>query len=346
MVGMKPKIDPSRWPEIVARYNAGEDQTKIGAEFVVSRDTISSIIRKSGGVIVHRGGCKETSEEVQKKIIEEYHKGGGATTIARAVGVNKRTVYNVLHRNGFGTRPVSNRVHGEMRPPPPPKDKGPSRKEVFESQEYHRRFDNFLDPAVAYWVGVLITDGCISDTELGRSKRVFLTRCDHDKEHLYQFLRFVGVERTLVPCDHLDPAGNRQLGYNTSIVSNPMAERLISYGVLPRKTLLENRHSIKGSEHFIGSRDFWRGVMDGNGTVYGDVRQLRLCVGKCLQDQFETFLKSKGVVEPLEYYTNQCGVDYCVLLKDAAMKAAPLLYDGASPDHRLERKYSNAALYK
>jgi hypothetical protein len=339
MVGMKPKINPALWPGIVARYNAGEDQAKLGAEFGVSRDTISSIIRKSGGKIEHRGGIKETDDELQKKVIEEYGKGKGATTIARAVGVNKTTVYNILHRNGLGARPVSDRVYGEMQAPPPPEDKGPSRKEVFESQEYHKRFDNFLDPAVAYWVGVLMTDGCIVDTEVGRSNKVMLTRGDSDKEHLYQFLRFMGVERALVPCDHLDPAGNRQLGYNVSIVSNPICHRLVEYGVIPRKTLLHIRHTVKVSEHFIGSRDFWRGVFDGNGTVYTNITQMRVCVGNALQAQLEVFLRSVGISDALSYNRNQCGVDYCIFLAGVSRKLAPVLYAGAPPEHRLERKY-------
>lgn len=232
-----------------------------------------------------------------------------------------------------------------MQAPPPPEEKGPSRKEVFESQEYHKRFDNPFDPAVAYWVGVLMSDGCVSDTDIGRSKKVTLTRCDEDKEHLHQFLRFVGVERALVPCDHLDPAGNRQLGYNTTVSSDPICDALISYGVIPRKTLRDVRNTIRASDLFVINSNFWRGMVDSNGSVYDYRYEVRLSIGILILKQYEEYLRYIGIGGSLQYFKNQNDVDIGVVTSDASKVLAKALYKDAPFRDRLERKYQASVHY-
>lgn len=126
-----------------------------------------------------------------------------------------------------------------------------------------------LTPPSLYWLGILMTDGSISKaTTAGpnRSPTIKLALKREDRPHIEAFKRFMRsshrvydgrgrVERKWCPTS--------EIGFSSRIV----ADRLASYGVTQRKSLTARAHV-----DLCKSRDFWRGVVDGDGSlgVYAD----------------------------------------------------------------------------
>jgi len=130
-----------------------------------------------------------------------------------------------------------------------------------------------------YWIGFLMADGCVSCRNGHWDTAVMLMK--KDKEHLQKLKKFLGVHRKITETKR----GEVKL----SVRSAELAEQLVKHGVVPKKTYTAE---VIGLEH---SRDFWRGVVDGDGCVgvYAARPVLSLCGSHQLMAQYLSFVKSK-----------------------------------------------------
>lgn len=118
-----------------------------------------------------------------------------------------------------------------------------------------------LTGEAAYWAGLLMADGCVYQGKYGQPK-ITLTLAKADVGHLQAFRRFVGATE-----HKLHPWSSKGASWNVlAVFSAAMARDLARVGIVPRKSL----HATAGPA-VTGSRDFWRGVVDGDGSigVYG-----------------------------------------------------------------------------
>lgn len=113
---------------------------------------------------------------------------------------------------------------------------------------WHGAFDKLTDEA-AYWVGLLITDGCVH-----RQRRIKLSLQERDSASLDRLAAFV---RTTARPGKIEK-GSRGLRFT----SPRMCARLAELGVGPRKT-----KTAKAPSCLLDNRHFWRGVIDGDGTL-------------------------------------------------------------------------------
>ena len=111
----------------------------------------------------------------------------------------------------------------------------------------------------AYWLGFLITDGCVLDKDKDSSDKLSFSLHAQDHEHLVKFLRFLGREG-------MEPTKRYKAGRHTSsraeTRSNRLAQAVARYGVVPRKTEVATP-----SPELVTNTDFWRGVIDGDGEI-------------------------------------------------------------------------------
>jgi hypothetical protein len=169
-------------------------------------------------------------------ISQRYQAGESARAIARSLNLHPSTVLKQLHRHGVVIRPfsVSNR-HDHLD----------------ESV-----FDRITEES-AYWIGLLMADGSIS---LGPySHTISISLAGADGHHLERLRTFLKSSNALLPLVPRKPW--HQAPVRLSVSSHRLVAALAKYGVLPRKTYTAQ---VIGLE---GNRNFWRGMIDGDGEV-------------------------------------------------------------------------------
>src|SRR5262245_15737024 len=138
--------------------------------------------------------------------------------------------------------------------------------------QYDRQFFASVNEDSAYWAGFLAADGCLSPAR--RTVQVYLgTR---DRGHLKKLAAAIGYTGPIVDSKSVNifaPNG-AALSRITLCHAQEMIEDLHQkFRVIPRKTyILEPPHL---SRPF--ARHFLRGLMDGDGGIYRDLRD-RLCI--------------------------------------------------------------------
>jgi hypothetical protein len=180
-----------------------------------------------------------------------------------------------------------------------------------------RAFDR-LDETAAYWTGFLMADGGIVGS------KVCLHLQTRDKDHLLKFRKFLGAAHRI----------RKDVNWNTwrlVISSRALVDRLDALGVTPRKSF-----TAIAPRALESSRHFWRGVIDGDGSLGVDQRQ-RLVVQLAtasprLLRQYRAFLASR-LNRKIAQNGSVQGEDAITVLR--------VLYDGAVVS--LDRK---AALYR
>lgn len=120
-----------------------------------------------------------------------------------------------------------------------------------------------LEPEAAYWIGFLMADGYVSCKGKYGTEYVSLclSRCDHD--HVVLFKKFLGSDHKLIYKSARDHDGiSTKATVTLTFSSTQIANDLASYGVTPQKSF-----TAKVSEALENDRDFWRGVIDGDGSL-------------------------------------------------------------------------------
>lgn len=120
-------------------------------------------------------------------------------------------------------------------------------------------FANIDTQEKAYWLGVLITDGYISDTRKDCEPQIGLQMVE--SELLERFRVFL---ETSNPVLKIEPrSSHHQIMYRVTVNSRRMASDLSKYGVVPRKSALTYLPILKHNlmPHLL------RGILDGDGTL-------------------------------------------------------------------------------
>ena len=155
--------------------------------------------------------------------------------IAQRFQVSASTIGHLLHRRNVALR----------------SRRGNSTK----CQLRHDAFDE-LTPDAAYWIGFLFADGSVSRRGESADVQVRLSECD--RQHLVKLRAFLGSTHTI----GLAPAGNYG-GYR----SRPSVRLSVPSGRLGQRLLSLGRYEGPIDSTLVRSRDFWRGVVDGDGSL-------------------------------------------------------------------------------
>lgn len=115
-------------------------------------------------------------------------------------------------------------------------------------------FKEPLSPLGMYFLGILYTDGCLWKESI--NYRLQLGLIDYDViDKFIEFLKYEGNT-------HIE---NKKSGTPRKIVqitSETLGLSLVNLGITPAKT-----HTIEAPKHIVENRDFWRGVIDGDGCL-------------------------------------------------------------------------------
>jgi len=228
--------------------------------------------------------------------------------IAKLLGVSRESVAKTVKK--FGIIP----------------ENGNSRLASFGVDKQY--FENDTEGA-AYFFGLLLADGNISD----RGKVSIALQKD-DYMILEQLKTSIKSQSNL--SYHTRKTGESYCQICFTV--KELSESLTELGMVPRKSLEE-----KAPLRFLNNRHFWRGMIDGDGSVgyhQGRSARLYLCGSKEMCEQFLDYCKSiipeidskavvsKGSLYRISFY----GIKAAELLKE--------LYSGS--EYKLQRKFNKA----
>lgn len=154
------------------------------------------------------------------------------------------------------------------------------------------RHNAFTEPSPKslYWAGFLMADGCV------RQNTVSLGLARKDRAHIKKFKQFVG-SKNAVRNDLREAFGKKFWCTRFAFSSSAICKDLRQFGVTANKSTRESASKIARE-----SRDFWRGVVDGDGTVnlYQTKRGLwypllRLSGSRTLVSQWNAFARNHGL---------------------------------------------------
>lgn len=301
------KLTEDQSKEVCRRYLDGENGAQLAKAFDTCDSTVYNIMKRRG---VPRRSAGVLTSEQDIEIADRYKTGESTLQLAMVFGVSDRAIRNALDRQDTPRRTLH---------------------EARTKYPFNEAAFDIVTEDAAYWVGFLMADGCV-ERKKGNSARIAICLSIRDYEHLKLF-------RSFIQSSH--PIRTWRQAVHIEIYSVYMANALALFGVVPHKTFSAQVARLENNRHF------WRGVIDGDGTLKYYRRQksgwkssyLELCGSKPLMRQFAEFVQThiackKVLIRP------QGTIHRVALSGSSAIKIVHLLYHPCAVS--LTRKQNSA----
>jgi hypothetical protein len=257
-----------------------------------------------------------TNPLIEQQICKLYNDGYGTCELSNLYDISITTIAKMLDRNNIIR-------YGGRKP----------------KTKYDIKFFSQYSNEACYWAGFIYADGCVTN-KYGTHK-VHIGLQKDDVEHLFNFMKLINFGGKLVS----SPVNNCNI---LNISGKWFVEDLEkNFNIIPNKSLIirfPEQLPTKKLSHFI------RGIFDGDGCVtLSNNKGLISVVGSLstIKSIVECFYQFTGV-RTGKYGDNISGKPriqkmrniYAVSYHNYAAKTVlDWLYDGATSDIRLERKY-------
>lgn len=234
--GRPSPFTPEQEKQITAEYMAGglllDDLVRKWGTY---KWMISKVIKRNGGSVMNRIAASRQHKCIfdsdgEQRIREEYEACKNSTLIAKKYGIGASTVLEIVNRAGGKTG---------------------RRKHTLNEAAFDDAENN---PEAAYWVGFIFADGCVSEASKTGQKRLVVGLNPRDRQQIYNL-------RSFLQASHAITEGKRLVAI--TITSDRVVESLGKYGIVPRKSLI-----AQVPDSMLWNRDFWRGVVDGDGGFH------------------------------------------------------------------------------
>ncbi|HYX71707.1 MAG TPA: helix-turn-helix transcriptional regulator [Nitrososphaera sp.] len=218
------------------------------------------------------------SEHQIAEIVSRYKSGDTTRQLATLYSRTHQTINHHLKKQGVILR---------------------SRSEARRKHRLNESAFDSINEEGAYWIGFLMADGNVYEVKKGSPRiKLELARCD--LAHIERFKRFLGASH---PIHFYKSERRKPFSDNASLAvsSVKLAESLARYGVTPRKSFTAR---VIGLEY---NRDFWRGMIDGDGYIAANGRKRFELIGsKASMEQFATFVEvnTNGFKPEVKPYLN------------------------------------------
>lgn len=210
------------------------------------------------------------------RLVQEYRAGRSVAALARGFSVDPSAIRSRLVQAGVSIRGAREATVVNLARDPAIQA-GMGRPRV---HPVNPSFFDVLTEDAAYVVGLMQADGS-NQTDRGT---VCVTLKASDEALLVAVASAMGATR---------PLTTDQYGARRFLVQNrALSDGLARWGVVSPKT-----HTATTHPHLLGNRDYWRGVIDGDGSlcVAADGRRFLTLVGsRFMCAEFLTFARSHG----------------------------------------------------
>lgn len=305
--------------EIVKACREGMTGQAIAEQLGLTGSWVSKILKRNGLRL-----SRECTPEQQEIVLSALHSGKSGREAAALSGMSPSAVSNIVRRHDIKTK----------------KGRRPS------CEIDHTVFDT-ITPESAYWIGFLFADGCITDGGGAGAPQLMLGLASKDRGHVEKFRAFCKsthaiIDKTYDSC--LPGASTPTVRYSSSfsVRSQKYADALRRWGMIAKKGVLRCP-----SKEIENSADFWRGCIDGDGTVRvvkdhkgHDYRyaSLILCGHMPLLESYQAFLMRHNTFANIT--DTSSGIFQIRLMGSGAYGMIKLLYENASV--ALDRKAASA----
>lgn len=263
-MGGKPLTDKEK-ETIIKLHLENKDTVYISKQINRHQTCVERFLKRNNYQMTY--GTRVSKNEI-KKIIDLY-----------LSGLTCKDIYK-MHSNIYKSEEAIQRIIRKA---------GVSRGRYIKETNHNDFYFNKIDTEhKAYWLGLLLADGCIIEKE--KESNIIKLELKNDDRYLIE--EFANdIESDLKVHDY---KYNKKHNAQIQIRSNQMSKDLSMYGVVPNKTLIIDKVpniDIKLIRHFI------RGYFDGDGCAYlykqKDQNMHRLKITFCGTEKFLIDLKKK-----------------------------------------------------
>lgn len=293
--------------EIIQLYQEGKTPTELGLLYDIYPNSVTRLLRNFG--IERNQHAQKLTQEQINFIIEQYQLGISSEDIAKQLNIASSTVLRNLTKNNITIRSNSE-----------------SKRTYKINQNFFENIDNEIK---AYYLGFLISDGCVSKNNNDISIRI----SPIDKHILEEISMEIYGENLVYTKD--DHVGLR-------VSSKKWKEDLIKLDCIPNKTFLTKFPNI--NEEFYSH--FIRGLIDGDGSVLNYKNPLISLTGTeellyKIDEIIKKTLNLQGCIyKPKKYLKNEKNITYLQYKGFFKCKAlGEWLYHNSN--FKLKRKYES-----
>lgn len=255
------KVTTEQALEICKLYSENLSFTQIVDRIGFSVGTIHRILKKHG---IKARSLHKLSEKQKQEIIEKYIAGKSIDKIAKEYDVRFSNIRELLVRRG-----IKRRTGTETK-----RFNWPLREDAFDE----------INEESAYWIGMLMADGCV------KNNYICLALMIKDKDHVKKFRDFLGATQHKLRRTRRKKDGKIYWQAVFKVASAKLVQKLAEYGVVPLKT-----HTAKVCDALKYNKHFWRGVIDGDGSLTTN-NKIYPCIclvgSKPLCEQFRDYVKT------------------------------------------------------
>lgn len=252
--------------------------------------------------------ARRFSNGIEQEIAAAYIQGASSSRLAAERGCDKSVICRILARRGIERRSASDAA----------------RRYAIDVSAFRK-----LTPEAEYWLGFLLTDGCVTAND-SSAPVISIALAVVDAGHLEKFKAFL---------QSTHPVKIGATAARFQFRSREIAESLAVYGIVPKKTGRETCHPA-----LHASRDFWRGVIDGDGCIthVDTFPTMALCGSRDLCAAFLSFVRmhTETAASPRKLRRANCW--HVSVRSKCTRMLCEILYDGAVV--ALERKQAVATV--
>lgn len=271
---------------LVDLYLTGMGATSLSRQFAVNKRTVYNILNRRGVGTRSVESRRKTYDKVPRISERDRHISSSFSSIksipelANALGIPEATVRYSLAKQGL-LQPDSQTASVRQ------KQYTPVVIDHRRDRDTALRHDAFdiLTPEACYWIGFILADGCVSAT-IDKTPRIMIRLHQDDAYHLERFLRWLGSSNSVTKGD-VETFGSLRRYCSIAVSSRRLSSRLAELGIV------ESKHGRYVIPSLSESPDFWRGAVDGDGSISATGKGLYLS-------------GSKGVVDCWAAYCDRC----------------------------------------
>ncbi len=222
---------------IIDQYvNRGRNTVQIAEMLGCDNTSVGRLLKRNGIPRIHTPNEIKLTDIQRRAICKAYADGATSIELSKSYGVCDGTIRKIVRENNMDIRPAK-------------------RRSIIKLHNYFHTIDS---PEKAYFLGWLISDGCVvCRSKSGRSPAISLELKSADKYIIEMFADVLGADKS-----HVRDFQKRDHSY-FRFASQEMADDLASYGVVERKSTVN--HFPELSQEMMSHAI--RGYFDGNGTV-------------------------------------------------------------------------------
>lgn len=319
--------------KIVEMFGQGCSAKEIETTLSTNYQMVVKVLLKHG--IDYKEEYKKKQEEKYSKALEMYKEGMQFKKICKTlnIGPNQLRPYikSILGEENWKSQRQSLKDNMDK------SEEGILKrsKERIKYSYNEECFSNLEDEETAYWIGFLYADGTIGKGN-GQYK-IALTLKESDLEHIKKFCKYLQTSEERITYI------NSTKAYNITIGSYTLWKKLVDLGFTNKKSW-----DAKPPELLKNNRHFWRGVIDGDGSLLSKKRKER----NTLRNSVEICGTPDTVIEFIIFCEENTGFNFsnikiCDITKtfstfrigqkDRVLSVSTLLYKDSNI--YLERKY-------